>query len=233
MPPERATTSCGQLMSDALYLRLGRPDAVDRRPRLQPDRLSPRHRLAARQLDRSRWVWPATASGTRPTASPWRCSRRPSFSGHRLPEAFSGYPRSVGRFPVPYPTACSPQAWATGAPLAARSGRCSVSRRATASSTVDPRRAGRDRLDRDHRRAGVRQALGHPRQGQGRSGRGARVGVTGDAAVASSGPAFAQRRGTAPRRIQADRAPGRSSDRSSSSGSGSSVARWRASIHRP
>ena len=40
-----------------------------------------------------------------------------AFSGHRLPEAFSGYPRSVGRFPIPYPTACSPQAWATGTPL--------------------------------------------------------------------------------------------------------------------
>jgi glycogen debranching enzyme len=40
-----------------------------------------------------------------------------AFSDHRLPEAFSGYPRSFGRFPVPYPTACSPQAWATGAPL--------------------------------------------------------------------------------------------------------------------
>jgi glycogen debranching enzyme len=38
-------------------------------------------------------------------------------TGYRLPEAFSGYPRSVSRFPVPYPTACSPQAWATGAPL--------------------------------------------------------------------------------------------------------------------
>ncbi len=40
-----------------------------------------------------------------------------AFSGYRLPEAFSGHPRSLGRFPVPYPTACSPQAWATGAPL--------------------------------------------------------------------------------------------------------------------
>jgi glycogen debranching enzyme len=40
-----------------------------------------------------------------------------AFSEHRLPEAFSGYPRSFSRFPVPYPTACSPQAWATGAPL--------------------------------------------------------------------------------------------------------------------
>ena len=40
-----------------------------------------------------------------------------AFSRYRLPEAFSGYARSRGRFPVPYPTACSPQAWATGAPL--------------------------------------------------------------------------------------------------------------------
>jgi glycogen debranching enzyme len=38
-------------------------------------------------------------------------------SGYRLPEALAGLGRSVGRFPVPYPTACSPQAWATGAPF--------------------------------------------------------------------------------------------------------------------
>src|SRR5262245_11335950 len=36
---------------------------------------------------------------------------------HRLPEAFSGYPRAATKYPVEYPTACSPQAWATGAPL--------------------------------------------------------------------------------------------------------------------
>ena len=35
----------------------------------------------------------------------------------RLPEAFAGYRRSLTSFPVEYPTACSPQAWATGAPL--------------------------------------------------------------------------------------------------------------------
>ncbi|MFE9689432.1 glycogen debranching N-terminal domain-containing protein [Micromonospora sp. NPDC005806] len=40
-----------------------------------------------------------------------------SYSQHRLPEAFSGYDRSFGREPVPYPTACNPQAWASGAPL--------------------------------------------------------------------------------------------------------------------
>ena len=40
-----------------------------------------------------------------------------AFTGYRLPEAFAGFERWVGRFPVPYPTACSPQAWATGAPF--------------------------------------------------------------------------------------------------------------------
>src|SRR2546429_1429474 len=38
------------------------------------------------------------------------------FKG-RLPEAFAGYPRELTGFPVEYPTACSPQAWATGTPL--------------------------------------------------------------------------------------------------------------------
>ena len=35
----------------------------------------------------------------------------------RLPEAFAGYPRASTEYPVEYPTACSPQAWSTGAPL--------------------------------------------------------------------------------------------------------------------
>jgi glycogen debranching enzyme len=36
---------------------------------------------------------------------------------HRLPEAFAGYARATTMYPVEYPTACSPQAWATAAPL--------------------------------------------------------------------------------------------------------------------
>jgi len=35
----------------------------------------------------------------------------------RLPEVFAGYPRELTNFPVEYPTASSPQAWATGTPL--------------------------------------------------------------------------------------------------------------------
>ncbi|MEU2614662.1 glycogen debranching N-terminal domain-containing protein [Micromonospora sp. NPDC007271] len=38
------------------------------------------------------------------------------FDG-RLPEAFGGYHRELTKFPVEYPTACSPQAWSTGTPL--------------------------------------------------------------------------------------------------------------------
>ena len=41
------------------------------------------------------------------------------FFQHRLPEVFAGYARQKTGFPVKYPTASSPQAWATGAPLLA------------------------------------------------------------------------------------------------------------------
>ena len=36
---------------------------------------------------------------------------------YRLPELFAGFARSETPFPVPYPTASSPQAWAAGAPV--------------------------------------------------------------------------------------------------------------------
>ncbi len=40
-----------------------------------------------------------------------------AYFRYRLPEVFAGYPRALTRFPVEYPTASSPQAWATGTPL--------------------------------------------------------------------------------------------------------------------
>ena len=39
------------------------------------------------------------------------------FFDGRLPEAFGGYERTLTKYPVQYPTACSPQAWSTGTPL--------------------------------------------------------------------------------------------------------------------
>lgn len=40
-----------------------------------------------------------------------------AFFNHRLPEVFAGYDRTQTRFPVQYPTACMPQAWAAGSPF--------------------------------------------------------------------------------------------------------------------
>ncbi len=39
------------------------------------------------------------------------------FFHGRLPEVFAGYPRGETDYPVEYPTACSPQAWSSGAAL--------------------------------------------------------------------------------------------------------------------
>jgi len=40
-----------------------------------------------------------------------------AFNDHRLPEAFAGFDQAAAPFPVEYPTASSPQAWAAGAVL--------------------------------------------------------------------------------------------------------------------
>jgi glycogen debranching enzyme len=39
------------------------------------------------------------------------------FFGHELPEVFSGLPRTQTPFPIAYPTAARPQAWAAGTPV--------------------------------------------------------------------------------------------------------------------
>ena len=47
----------------------------------------------------------------------WGILDASQFFRGRLPEAFGGYERELTKYPVEYPTACSPQAWSTGAPL--------------------------------------------------------------------------------------------------------------------
>jgi glycogen debranching enzyme len=39
------------------------------------------------------------------------------FFQHRLPEVFAGYDRAITQYPVQYPTACMPQAWAAASPM--------------------------------------------------------------------------------------------------------------------
>src|SRR6266545_1724021 len=69
--------------------------------------------------DNSLIAWGLRRYGYRVEAAriSWAMLEAAELFHHRLPEAFAGYPRTVTKYPVEYPTACSPQAWATGAPL--------------------------------------------------------------------------------------------------------------------
>jgi hypothetical protein len=59
----------------------------------------------------------ATASSSRPSGSPQPCLKAAEYSEGRLPELFCGFSREHFDEPVPYPTACSPQAWAATTPI--------------------------------------------------------------------------------------------------------------------
>ena len=59
----------------------------------------------------------ATASRRRPRRSPPASSTPPSSSTVACPRRSAATARTVTKYPVQYPTACSPQAWSTGAPL--------------------------------------------------------------------------------------------------------------------
>ena len=120
---------------------LGRPHDVGRRRRLQPAQLPQRHRLAPRQLpDR---VGPRAL---RPLAggAPDRARAMLDAADHfdyQLPEVFAGLHRAETPFPIAYPTAARPQAWAAGdagaaAPAAARPRRRTAT--ATALDSVAP-----------------------------------------------------------------------------------------------
>jgi glycogen debranching enzyme len=69
--------------------------------------------------DNSFIAWGLRRYGYREQAArvAWGILEAAPYFRHRLPEAFAGYARERTHFPVEYPTACSPQAWASGAPL--------------------------------------------------------------------------------------------------------------------
>jgi hypothetical protein len=84
---------------------------------LQPDELPQRFDLAARHGDRGGWVAALSAhTGRRGARGAALLDAAEAFGG-RLPELYCGLPRSQFSSPVPYPTSCSPQAWASAAPL--------------------------------------------------------------------------------------------------------------------
>ncbi|MEK8109570.1 hypothetical protein NKG94_43810 [Micromonospora sp. M12] len=113
--PERAAKLAAHLVGPRLFSGW----ACARSPRggaLQPDRLSQRHDLAVRQLVHR--LGPAPLRLRRGGRD--HRQRHPGL-GHVLQRPVAGgvrrLPAELTKFPVEYPTACSPQAWSTGTPL--------------------------------------------------------------------------------------------------------------------
>ena len=116
VPPERARVVADHLMSDALFSGWG------------VRTLSTEDRGYNPIGYHAGTIWPhdnaivalgLTRAGFRDQANRIALAQleAAAYTGFRLPEVFAGFERRISRFPVPYPTACSPQAWATGAPF--------------------------------------------------------------------------------------------------------------------
>ena len=113
----KAKAVARHLMGPTAVLRLGRAHAGRGRGPLQPDRLPRRHRLAVRQLVHRLGPAPLRLQG-RGRADRRRHPRRRRVlrraAARRRSAATTG---ALTKYPVQYPTACSPQAWSTGTPL--------------------------------------------------------------------------------------------------------------------
>jgi glycogen debranching enzyme len=116
VPPERATIVAGQLMSEQMFSGWGVRTTSTAERGYNPIGY---HMGTVWPHDNSLIAQGLARYGFRDEANRiiMAMLQAAKFSKYVLPEAFSGYDRSFGRVPVPYPTACSPQAWATGAPM--------------------------------------------------------------------------------------------------------------------
>lgn len=117
VPEERARIVCDHLMSDAMFSGWGVRTLAEDEGGYNPIGY---HTGTIWPHDNSIVAWGLERFGFRDEANRIALAQleAAAFGEYRLPEAFAGFERSLGRFPVPYPTACSPQAWATGAPFA-------------------------------------------------------------------------------------------------------------------
>jgi glycogen debranching enzyme len=113
---DKAEACARHLMSDALYSGWGVRTMASTERGYNPVGY---HIGTVWPHDNSFIAWGLTRYGFRAEAARLAMGilQAASFFHYRLPEAFAGYPRQRTQFPVEYPTACSPQAWATGAPL--------------------------------------------------------------------------------------------------------------------
>jgi glycogen debranching enzyme len=116
VPDERAESIVGHLMGPELYSGWGVRTLSTREKRYNPNGY---HVGAVWPWDNSFIAWGLRRYGYQKEAAQIASDilAAAGFFEGRLPEAFGGYERANTRYPVQYPTACSPQAWSTGAPL--------------------------------------------------------------------------------------------------------------------
>ena len=172
VPPERVDAIVDRLMGEELWSGWGVRTMSAADAGVQPAQLPQRHGLAARQLPDRLGARAGRALAARRSGSPAACSTRPRHFGYQLPEVFAGLPRAETPFPIAYPTAARPQAWAAGhagaaPPAAARL----AARPATATARVRSRRraallGGRHPA---HGRPRVRPPVGRARRGRARA----------------------------------------------------------------
>jgi glycogen debranching enzyme len=116
VPPERAGAVVDHLTSPALFSGWGVRTLADTEARYNPIGY---HVGTVWPFDNSFIAWGLRRYGFDEQAALVATGilEAATFFQGRLPEAFGGYPRKRTKYPVQYPTACSPQAWSTGATL--------------------------------------------------------------------------------------------------------------------
>jgi glycogen debranching enzyme len=114
--PERVDALVDALLGDTMWSGWGVRTMAEDEPAYNP--LS-YHNGTVWPHDNSLIAWGLTRYGRWVEA--WRIVRRmldaTAHFNHQLPEVFAGLPRSETPFPIAYPTAARPQAWAAGTPI--------------------------------------------------------------------------------------------------------------------
>ncbi|MCX5064692.1 amylo-alpha-1,6-glucosidase [Micromonospora lupini] len=116
VPPERAARVAEHLMGPALFSGWGVRTFAEGQGRYNPLGY---HNGTVWPFDNSFIAWGLRRYGFTTEAgriAEGILSAATYFQG-RLPEAFGGFDRGTTRYPVRYPTAGSPQAWSSGAPM--------------------------------------------------------------------------------------------------------------------
>jgi glycogen debranching enzyme len=116
VPPERVDAVVDQLMGEALWSGWGVRTMSAADAGFNPLAY---HNGTVWPHDTSLIAWGLARYGRWPEAH--RIIRRmldaASYFDYQLPEVFAGFSRTDTPFPIPYPTAARPQAWAAGAPV--------------------------------------------------------------------------------------------------------------------